>query len=229
MTAKHLRDGLNLTHNLLEWVRETTVRETGTQRAIREATANRENARMMISPEQGQTLGLLARMVGASRAIEVGSFTGYSATWIADAVGPDGLLVACDLSDEYLAEAQSHWRAAGLADRISVKTGPAAESLASLLSEGAAGTFDFVFVDADKTGYAGYFDQAVELLRVGGVVVFDNALWSGTVADLSDTTPSTVALRELAGHVARDPRVFTAMLTDGDGLLVAYKRDTGGQ
>lgn len=223
MTAKHLRDGLNLTYDLLQWVRDTTVQETEVQTQIRSKTAERDNARMMISPEQGKLLGLLARMVGARRAIEVGSFTGYSATWIADAVGPDGLLVACDLSDEYLAEARAHWERAGLAERIETRLGPAAESLDAMIADGGAGSFDFVFVDADKTGYAGYFERALTLLRVGGVVVFDNALWSGSVANPEDVRPSTAALRDLAGDVAADPRVFASMMTDGDGLLVAYK------
>jgi predicted O-methyltransferase YrrM len=227
MTAKHLRDGLNLTHQLLEWVRDTIVRETETQQIIRQSTAKRDNARMMIPPEQGQTLGLLARMVGAKRAIEVGSFTGYSATWIASALGPGGHLVACDLSDEYLAEARGHWKRAGLEARIEVRTGRAVESMDALIAEGQAGTFDFVFVDADKTGYAEYFERALVLLRVGGVVVFDNALWSGSVADLSDKSPSTGALRDLAGAVANDARVYASMLTDGDGLLVAYKLPEG--
>lgn len=227
MTAKHLRDGLNLTFPLLQWVRDTTVRESETQRAIREVTARRENARMMISPEQGQVLGLLATMVRARNAIEVGCFTGYSATWIAGALGPGGRLVVCELSQEYAAEARDHWRAGGLDGAIDVHLGPALESLDALLAGGAAGTFDFVFVDADKTGYPAYFERSLALLRVGGIVVFDNALWGGSVADSADQSASTVALRGLAVTVAADPRVSAAMLTDGDGLLVACKLPQG--
>ncbi len=144
MTAKHLRDGLLLSRKLLDWIRGTTVRESRLQVEIRDQTAKLPMARMMIPPEQGKVLGLLARMLGARKIIEIGSFTGYSATWLVDAVGPGGEVIACDLSQEYLSIARQHWQKGGLDDRIQVFQGPAEESLTALLNQGAAGTVDMV-------------------------------------------------------------------------------------
>lgn len=223
MTAKFTRDGLNLTRHLLDFITEVSVKESDAQRAIREATAPLPMARMMISPVQGQVMGLLARLVRPRRVVEVGSFTGYSAAWMVDALEPGGTLVACDLSLEYLELARQNWAAAGIADRIEVRQGPAADSLQALLDEGWGQSVDLIFVDADKTGYARYYELGLELLRPGGLMLFDNVLWSGAVADPSVDDPSTEALRQISRIARDDASVHSALLSVGDGLLAVFK------
>jgi predicted O-methyltransferase YrrM len=223
MTAKYLADGLNLNAELLDYVRRTAVRESPTQAKIRTATAEDPNSQMMVSPEQGSAMELIFRMLRPTRIIEVGVFTGYSATWLAAALQEGGELVACDVSEEYLEVATSFWKEAGVADRVRGVLGPAADSLQTFLAQGWAGTVDAIFVDADKTGYATYYELGFELLRPGGLMLFDNVLWSGQVLDPSDDSPDTVALREVVAHATNDGRVHSALLTDGDGLLAVMK------
>ncbi len=223
MTAKFSRDGLNLTRHLLDYVRRCSVVESDAQRAIREETAGLEMARMMISPEQAQVMAFLARLVRAARIVEVGTFTGYSASWFAEAVEPGGKVVACDKNAEYMAIARRHWERAGLSDRIESRLGPGADSLRDLLSEGWAGTVDLIFIDADKTGCQTYYELGLQLLRPGGILLFDNVLWGGSVADPSDTTDDTEALRQIAATAAGDPSVASALMTIGDGLLAVLK------
>ncbi len=224
MTAKFERDGLNLTSQLLQYVRDVTVHERPALVELRERTAERPDARMMIAPEQGQALGLFVRLIGARSVVEVGSFTGYSATWLADAVGEGGRVIACDVDAELLALAQESWEAAGVADRVEARLGPAAQTLAGLLEEGWGKRVDLMFIDADKASYPLYFEQALSLVRPGGVILFDNMLWSGKVADPSDTSPTTQAIRDTNALVGSDPRVFAAMLPIGDGVLAAWVR-----
>jgi predicted O-methyltransferase YrrM len=222
--AKWASDGLNLTHELLSFVRDQTVVENTIQHEIRAYTANDPWAIMMIPPEQGQLMRVLALLVGARRIVEVGSFTGYSATWLADALPTDGQLIACDIDPDYLATATGFWEKAGLMDRIQTRLGPGTEGMQSLLDEGWAESVDMIFVDADKTGYPDYYELGLKLLRAGGILLFDNVLWSGRVADEGDQDPDTVALRAISGHAASDDRVDAAMLTDADGLLLVRKK-----
>lgn len=222
-TAKFASDGLHLTRALLDFVRDATVRETPTQVAIRAFTAEHPAAAMMIAPEQGQLMRWFARLLGARRIIEVGSFTGYSATWLAGGLAEGGELVACDISAEHLEIARGFWDRAGLADCIRPRLGPGADSLKWLLGDGWGGSVDLIFVDADKTGYATYYELGLELLRPGGVMLFDNTLWSGKVADPSVDDPDTVALRQISRHAADDPRVEACLLTDADGILAVLK------
>lgn len=222
--AKWASDGLNLTHHLLSFVRDSTVRENDIQKEIRAYTANDPWAIMMIPPEQGQLMRVLALLVGAKRIVEVGSFTGYSATWLADALPADGQLVACDIDPDYMATATGFWEKAGLMDRIQTRLGPGNDGMQSLLDDGWAETVDMIFLDADKTGYQDYYELGLKLLRPGGILLFDNVLWSGKVANLEDTEPDTVALRAISKYAAADERVDAAMLTDADGLLLARKK-----
>jgi len=199
------------------------VHETPLQQRLRAETAQLPNAGMQIGADQGVLLAFLIRLLGARRAIEIGTFTGYSALAVAGALPPDGRLVCCDVSDEWTSIARRYWAEAGLADRIELRLAPARETLAQLLQRDGAGSYDFAFIDADKTGYDAYYEACLDLLRVGGLIAIDNVLWSGTVADPADTRPDTVALRAISAKVRVDPRVDSCLLSVGDGVLLARK------
>jgi len=189
---------------------------------IERTAALGEHAGMQISPEQGVFLTMLTRLMGVSTAIEVGTFTGYSSICIARGLAPGGLLIACDVSDEWTTIAREAWLAAGVADRIELRLGPAADTLRALP---ASLEVDLAFVDADKEGYATYYDLLMQRLRPGGVIVVDNVLWSGRVADATNTEPDTVALRDFNAMVVADPRVEVAMVPLADGVSVIRKLD----
>jgi O-methyltransferase len=197
--------------------------ESPIQQRLRAETARLPAAGMQIGADQGALLAFLVRLVGARNAIEVGTFTGYSALAVAGALPPDGRLVCCDVSAEWTAIARRYWAEAGVADRIDLHLRPAQETLSELLRQGRAGDFDFAFIDADKTGYDGYYEACLKLLRPGGLIAIDNVLWSGTVADPADTRPDTVALRAIAAKIRDDPRVDACLLSVGDGVLLARK------
>lgn len=175
---------------------------------------------MMISPDQGAFLGLLARLVGVRFAVEVGTFTGYSSVCIARGLTPGGRLLCCDVSEEYTAIARKYWARAGVTDRIDLRIAPAAETLAALPPDQ---SIDFAFIDADKTGYLGYWDLIVPRLRPGGVLLVDNVLWSGKVVDPAVNDPDTVALRVFNDRVRADERVESVLLSVADGLTLARK------
>lgn len=175
---------------------------------------------MQIAPDQGAFMGLLARLIGVSFAVEVGTFTGYSSICVARALAPGGRLLCCDVSEEYTAVARKYWDRAGVADRIDLRIAPAADTLAALPTEP---TVDLAFLDADKTGYLGYWEQLVPRLRPGGVLLVDNVLWSGRVVDPDVTDADTVALREFNDRVAADDRVEAVLLPVADGLTLARK------
>jgi caffeoyl-CoA O-methyltransferase len=183
---------------------------------------------MQISPEQGAFMQVMARAVGARRAVEVGVFTGYSSLATALVMkamhGADCELVACDISDEYLGKARGYWAQAEVDEVISTRVGPAAESLDALIAEGRAGQFDLAFIDADKTGYDAYYERCLTLLRKGGLMLIDNMLWSGRVADPAENDPDTTALRALAAKIHADERVEMTLAAIGDGLSLVVKR-----
>lgn len=198
-------------------------RETPLQQRLREETARLPQGQMQIGPDQAAFFSLLVHALDVHRALEIGTFTGYSSLAVANALPADGRLVCCDISAEWTAVAGRYWREAGVDTRIDLHLGPAAQTLATLLAEGAAGSFDFAFIDADKTGYDGYYEACLQLLRPGGVLALDNMLWSGAVADPAQTDPDTVALRALNAKVYADARVEPALLTVGDGVLLVRK------
>jgi caffeoyl-CoA O-methyltransferase len=169
-------------------------------------------------------MGLLVRLVGARRVLEIGTFTGYSALCMALALPEDGTLITCDTSREWTDLAQRFWREAGVAEKIELRLGPALETVDELLQQGAEGTFDLVFVDADKPSYGAYYERSLRLLRAGGLVLVDNVLWSGKVADAEDRDPDTEAIRALNARLRHDPRVVFALVPIGDGLAIALKR-----
>ncbi|HEX4474762.1 MAG TPA: class I SAM-dependent methyltransferase [Polyangiaceae bacterium] len=217
------RRTIQIDDRLYDYLLEVSVREPPVLAKLREETAKHAFGGMQISPEQGQFMRLFVEVLGVRRALEVGVFTGYSSTSVALAMPPDGKLVACDLSDEFTQVARRYWKEAGVADKIELRLGPGVETLNALITSGASGTFDFAFVDADKENYVRYYEQCLKLVRVGGVIAFDNVLWDGRVADPSDLAESTMSIRALNDCIARDDRVFPSMLSIGDGLTLARR------
>jgi caffeoyl-CoA O-methyltransferase len=194
----------------------------------REETTAHPLAIMQISAEQGAFMAHLARLIAARRAFEVGVFTGYSALAVVLAMrerhGPDAHLLGCDISADWTAKAREYWKAADVDQNIDLRIAPALETLDHLIAEGQAGAYDFGFIDADKTGYDAYYERGLTLLRAGGLMLFDNVLWSGKVADADAKDEDTVVLRDLAFKAKNDPRVDAAMVAIGDGLLMVIKR-----
>jgi predicted O-methyltransferase YrrM len=192
--------------------------------ALRVETGRMPMARMQISPEQGKFLGLLVELVGARRIIEIGVFTGYSSLSMALAMPTDGQIIACDVNEEWTSIAARYWDMAGVKERIDLRLAPALETLDELISDGDSGNFDLAFIDADKENYRNYYEKSLELLRPGGLVVVDNALWSGRVADESYQDDETESIRTLNSFVTSDPRVTSSLVPVGDGVLLARKR-----
>jgi predicted O-methyltransferase YrrM len=207
-----------------DYLRTVVAKESPVQQQLRAETARLPQGGMQIGADQGVLLAFLARLVGARKAIEIGTFTGYSALCVAGALPPDGRLICCDVNEEWTAIARRYWALAGLADRIELRLGPAQETLALLLRDGGAGTFDFAFIDADKTGYDAYYEACLSLLRGGGMIAIDNVLWGGAVADAANTTDDTKALRALNVKIRDDSRVDACLVSVGDGVMLARKR-----
>ncbi|MFO7655025.1 MAG: class I SAM-dependent methyltransferase [Candidatus Krumholzibacteriia bacterium] len=219
------RRTLGLGDDLQRYLQAAAGREPPPWRRLREETARLREADMQIAPEQGQFMALLVEMLGARRALEVGTFTGYSALWIASALPADGRLICCDVSEEWTAIARRHWREAGLADRIDLRLGPALATLDALVEDGAAGAFDFAFLDADKQEYDAQYERCLVLLRSGGVVAVDNALDGGRVVDPGAAEGSSAAAVDALNRKLRDDRrVSMSLVPIADGLLLARKR-----
>jgi predicted O-methyltransferase YrrM len=206
------------------YVASVVTQETPLQARLRAETAALPMGLMQISADQGALLALLVRMLGARRAIEIGTFTGYSALAVASALPKDGKLICCDVSEEWTRIAQRYWKEASVADRIELRLAPALETLQSLLRGGERGAFDFAFIDADKSNYDRYYETCLELVRAGGIVALDNMLWGGQVADPDAHDADTDALRALNAKIRDDRRVDACLLTVGDGVMVARKR-----
>lgn len=216
---------LALSELIYAYIMNNSLREPDVLRRLREETeANNPMAIMAISPVQGQFMMLLLKLIGAKKTLEVGVFTGYSSLCTALAIPADGMVYACDVSEEWTSVARRYWAEAGVADKITLKLAPANETLDALLADGHAGTFDFAFIDADKTNYDGYYERALKLVRKGGLLVFDNMLWYGKVADQSVTDADTVALRALNAKLHQDERVFASLIGVGDGMNLAIKQ-----
>ncbi len=214
---------IQFSERLRDYVEDVGAREHPALRRCREETAKLPNANMQIAPEQGAFLAMLARLVGARRTLEVGTFTGYSALSVALALPEDGRVVALDVSKEYTDRARGYWKEAGMDGRIDLRLGPGRESLDQMLANG-EGPFDMAFIDADKTNYDAYYERALMLVRPGGVIALDNMLWSGAVADPSATDADTSALRALNAKIHADERVDMALATIADGVMLARKR-----
>ncbi|MGY1449262.1 class I SAM-dependent methyltransferase [Pseudomonas chlororaphis] len=220
MTARTL----NLDDTLYHYLLDVSLRETPLLRRLRDETQALPMARWQVAPEQGQFLALLIKLIGARRVLEVGTFTGYSALSMAAALPEDGQLICCDIPDDYNATARRYWQEAGVAGRIELRLAPALETLARIEQEEGEGGFDLVFIDADKANYPAYLESALRLLRVGGLAVFDNTLWSGRVLEENPQSEDTRAIQALNRALKDDPRVDLSLLPLGDGLTLCRKR-----
>ncbi len=201
-----------------------SLRESEIKRRLRAVTASLEWSGMQIAPEQGQLMALLVELIGARRIIEIGTFTGYSALCMAEAMPADGTLICCDLNEEWTGIARGFWREAGVEERIDLRLAPALETLDALLAQGGEGQFDLAFIDADKTNYTRYFERCLTLVRPGGLILFDNTLWGGRVADPDARDEETRAIRALNERLLGDQRVTLSLVPIGDGLTLARKR-----
>ncbi|MBK35964.1 MAG: SAM-dependent methyltransferase [Gemmatimonadetes bacterium] len=210
--------------NVYDYILDSTLRDGPQLKALRDETVDLPGAIMQISPDQGQFMSLLVNLIGAKRAIEVGTFTGYSALVVALALPEDGLLVACDIDAEMPAVGQRHWESAGIAGKIDLRIGPAVESLDALIADGQSGTFDIAFIDADKENYGEYYERCLTLLRQRGLILIDNVLWGGRTADASNNEETTVAIRELTKKMQADDRIDFSLIPVADGLSLAVKR-----
>lgn len=205
------------------YVRRISVHEHPLLKKLREETASHPRAIMQISPEQGQFFQFLVKLTGTGKALEIGVFTGYSSLAVAQALPAGGHITACDISEKYTSVARRYWREAGVEHMIDLRLGPAAETLQQLIAEGREGSYDFAFIDADKTGYDQYYELCLRLVRTGGLIVLDNMLFHGTVPGEEDHGADTAALRELNLKIGRDSRVTASLLPIADGVMLAVK------
>jgi caffeoyl-CoA O-methyltransferase len=212
---------LGISDELAAYVVKVGSREPDVLARLREETAALPQRNMQIAPEQGAFLALLVELIGARRCIEVGTFTGYSSTAVALALPGDGRLVCCDVSEEWTSVARRYWQDAGVADKVDLRLGPAAETLDQLLVDG-EGAYDLAFVDADKTGYDGYYERLLRLLRPGGLMVLDNTLRQGRVLDPDDE--DTRAIHALNEKLSSDDRIALCLLPVADGVTLALRR-----
>jgi len=212
---------LFIPETIYQYLQSHSLREPPVLSRLREETAAHSYARMQIPPEHGQFLALLLNLMGARRALEVGVFTGYSSLAAALAMGPGARLVACDISEEYTAVARRYWKEAGVDSIVDLRLGPALDTLRALAAEP---PFDFAFLDADKSNYENYYEAAPGLLRAGGLIMVDNVLWSGRVADPSNQEADTLALRRFNEKLHHDQRIDLSMIPLGDGVTLARKR-----
>lgn len=212
-----------LPDSIYQYLCSVSLREPGLLAELREVTRTLPRANMQLSPEEGQFISLLVKMIGARKCLEVGVFTGYSSTCIALAMPPEGRLIACDVSVEWTSIARQYWERAGVANKIDLRIGPGIDILDALLADGQAGTFDFAFIDADKSNYLHYYERALKLVRSGGLIGIDNTLWYGKPADPAVNDADTEAIREVNRRVHSDARVTMSLVPIGDGLTLALK------
>lgn len=215
---------ISLTESVSKYLFDVTVNEPPVLRDLREETQKMRGANMQIAPEQGQFMRLLVEILGAKRCLEVGVYTGYSSISVALALPADGLLIACDVNPETSNIAKRYWEEAGILRKMQLELRPASETLSRLIDLQQEGSFDFAFIDADKESYDIYYELCLTLIRRGGLIAIDNALWDGRVADPSATDSSTIAIREINAKVAADSRVSSSLIPIGDGLLLARKK-----
>ncbi len=212
---------LNYTTNLREYLWEKGMEEHPALRELRLETAKLPQSMMQICPEQGALMANLIRLMSAKKTLEIGTFTGYSALAVALALPEDGQIIACDISEEWTAVGKKKWEQAGVAHKINLRLAPAVDTLDALLAEGQEGSFDFAFIDADKTNYPAYYEKCLKLVRKGGVIAIDNVLWGGSVIDSERNDEDTKAIRKLNEFIANDKRVSLSMVPIGDGLTLS--------
>jgi len=217
------RQTIQITDSLYQYLRDTGVREPDILKELREETALLDNAEMQIAPEQGQFMAMLVKLMNARRTLEIGVFTGYSSLSVARVLPDDGKIWAFDINDEWTQIARKYWKKAGVEDKINLTIGPAAETVQQFISDDTKSSFDFAFIDADKTGYDTYYEQCLQLMRPGGLMVFDNVLRHGRVIQDDVDDEDTVAIRKLNKKLHEDSRVEISMVPIADGLTLARK------
>lgn len=215
---------LQLTDAVYDYLLSHSLKETSVQQQLRKETAGMEMSVMQIAPEQGQFMAFLVKLISARKALEIGVYTGYSSLAVALAIPDDGKVIACDINREWTDVAQRYWKQAGIAHKIDLNLAPASETLEKLLEQGQQSSFDFAFIDADKTNYDHYYEMSLQLVRVGGLIVIDNTLWGGDVADDSVQDDDTIAIRKLNKKLVSDDRVDVCMLPVADGLTLVRKK-----
>ncbi|MBD2502074.1 class I SAM-dependent methyltransferase [Anabaena azotica] len=215
---------LGLPANLYDYLLAISLREPEVLTQLRQQTAQLPVGRMQIAPEQGQFMALLVQLIGAKKTLEVGVFTGYSSLIVALALPADGKVVACDISAEFTSIAQLYWQQAQVAHKIDLHLAPALETLDKLLAAGEAETFDFAFIDADKSNYDNYYERSLQLIRPGGLIAIDNVLWSGRVADPQVQDNRTKKIRAFNEKLFQDQRISLSLVPIGDGLTLARKK-----
>ncbi|MBD2354923.1 class I SAM-dependent methyltransferase [Tolypothrix sp. FACHB-123] len=215
---------LGLEPNLYNYLLSVSLREPEILTQLRQETAQHSMAMMQIAPEQGQFMALLVQLIGAKKTLELGVFTGYSTLIVALALPSDGKVVACDVSEEFTAIARRYWQQAGVANKIDLHIAPALETLDNLLAAGEAETFDFAFIDADKSNYDVYYERSLELIRPGGLMAIDNVLWSGRVADTQVQDNRTRKIRAFNEKLHQDQRITLSLVPIADGLTLALKK-----
>lgn len=214
---------LSIDDRIYNYLCDVSVNEPELLCQLRQETAQIEYSVMQISPEQGQFMSLLIKLMSARRAIEIGTYTGYSSICIASAMPADGKLICTDISPQWTSVAEKYWAKAGLENKIELYSQPAELTLQMLLDDGAQKSFDFIFIDADKQNYIKYYEIGLSLLRKGGIIAVDNTLWSGAVADPENNEPGTRAIRRFNEMLKQDDRVSHSLLTIGDGLTLILK------
>ncbi|QLE54903.1 class I SAM-dependent methyltransferase [Nostoc sp. TCL26-01] len=214
---------LGIAPQLYDYLLNISLREPEILKQLRQETAQHPVGRMQIAPEQGQFMALLVQLTVAKKTLEIGVFTGYSSLAVALALPPEGQVVACDISEEFTAIARRYWQQAGVADKIILHIAPAIETLDRLLSNGEAETFDFAFIDADKSNYDHYYERSLQLIRHGGVIAIDNVLWSGRVADTQVQDNRTKKIRAFNHKLLHDQRITLSLIPIGDGLTLVRK------
>ena len=214
---------LCITEKLYEYMLSVSLREPDVLRELRLETASDEHANMQISPEQGQFMALLVKLLGAKKTLDIGVYTGYSSLCIALSLPKDGRVIASDLNREWTDTAKRYWLRAGVTDKIELRLAPAQKTLEDLLAKKEAASFDFAFIDADKINYDMYYEYCLELIRPGGLIAIDNVLWDGAVADDAADDADTTAIRTLNHKIHTDPRVEISLVPIADGLTLARK------
>ncbi len=214
---------LSLSNALYAYLVEYSVREPEILQRLRAETAQDSMAKMQIGAEQGQFMQLLIRLMGAKNCLEVGVFTGYSSLAVALVLPTDGHIVACDVSEKWTAIARKYWMEAGVTAKIDLRIAPAVSTLDDLITSGKSGSFDFVFIDADKINYLNYYERALTLVRSGGLIAVDNTLWGGQVIDKNAKNEDTQAIRQFNDRLRTDLRIHLSLLPIGDGLTLAFK------
>jgi predicted O-methyltransferase YrrM len=213
--------GLNA--SLYDYYQAIAFREPDILKELRQATSQLPMANMQIAPEQGQFMALLVQLTGARKILEIGVFTGYSSLALALALPPQGRVLGCEISAEYAAIARQFWQKAGVSEKIDVLLGPAVTSLEQLLANGEQESFDLAFIDANKSDYDQYYELSLQLVRTGGLILIDNVLWYGKVADETVQDKATQSIRHLNAKLHQDPRISLCLVPIGDGLTLALK------